>query len=113
AVLVNDVSGGMADPGMLGAVAATDADFAIGHWRGPASDMYARAQYTDVGRDVAVELRERVEAALTAGIPPSRLIVDPGLGFGKTAAENWAVLDVPSAVTGVGHRVPTGPSLPR
>lgn len=113
AVLVNDVSGGMADPGMLGAVAATDADFAIGHWRGPSSDMYARAQYTDVGRDVAVELRERVEAALTAGIPPSRIIVDPGIGFGKTGAQNWALLYDLSAVTGLGHRVLIGTSRKR
>lgn len=110
AVLVNDVSGGMADPGMLGAVAATGADFAIGHWRGPSSDMYARAQYADIGREVATELRERVDAAAAAGIPPSRIIVDPGIGFGKAGAQNWALLGDLSAVTGLGCRVLIGTS---
>ena len=113
AVLVNDVSGGMADPQMAAAVAATGADFAIGHWRGPSSDMYARAQYTDVGREVAAELRERIDAAAAAGIPPSRVIVDPGIGFGKTGAQNWALLNSLSAVTGLGHRVLVGTSRKR
>lgn len=113
AVLVNDVSGGMADPGMLDAVAATGADFAIGHWRGPSSDMYARAQYADIGREVAAELRERVEAAAAAGIPPSRVIVDPGIGFGKAGAQNWALLADLAAVTGLGYRVLIGTSRKR
>ena len=56
AQIVNDVSGGLADPDMLAAVAGTSADFALGHWRGPSSEMYARAAYVDVARDVTAEL---------------------------------------------------------
>src|SRR5690606_290965 len=55
--IVNDVSGGLADERMLPAVAGLDADIAIGHWRGPSDDMYARAQYVRVAREVGAELR--------------------------------------------------------
>jgi len=113
AVIVNDVSGGLADPEMLPAVAATGADIALGHWRGPSSDMYARAEYVEVGREVAAELRERADAAAAAGIPPARVIVDPGVGFGKTGPQNWALLRDLSAITGLGFRVLLGTSRKR
>ena len=86
--LVNDVSGGLADPGLLAAVAASGADIALGHWRGPSADMYARAAYADVAAEVMAELSGRVDAAAAAGIPPSRVIVDPGIGFGKKGEQN-------------------------
>ena len=89
---VNDVSGGQADPDMFAAVAETNAEIVIGHWRGPSSNMYGPANYTDVLREVLTELRARVDAAAAAGIPPARVIVDPGIGFGKTAEQSWAVL---------------------
>lgn len=113
AVIVNDVSGGLADAGLLAAVAPTGADVVLGHWRGPSSDMYARAEYADVGREVAAELRGRADAAAAAGIPPSRVILDPGIGFGKAGAQNWAVLRDLSAVTGLGFRVLVGTSRKR
>ncbi|MFK9326050.1 dihydropteroate synthase, partial [Escherichia coli] len=81
--LVNDVSGGLADAEMLAAVAESDAEIALGHWRGPSSEMYARADYDDVVAEVLGELAERVDAAEAAGIPRSRIVVDPGIGFGK------------------------------
>src|ERR671911_2289801 len=59
--IVNDVSGGLADPDLLAAVATTNADIVLGHWRGPSADMYANAEYADVVRDVVRELAERVE----------------------------------------------------
>ncbi len=110
AVLVNDVSGGLADPRLLAAVAGTGADIALGHWRGPSREMYARAEYADVAREVAAELRERVDAAAAAGIPPSRVIVDPGIGFGKTRPQSWTLLRDLAAVTGLGYRVLIGTS---
>jgi len=111
--IVNDVSGGLADTEMLAAVASTDADLVLGHWRGPSAEMYARAAYEDVVRDVVRELSERVDAAAAAGIPPARLVVDPGIGFGKKGAQNWDVLRALPRVTGLGHRVLVGTSRKR
>ncbi|HEY9308620.1 MAG TPA: dihydropteroate synthase [Microbacterium sp.] len=108
--IVNDVSGGLADPEMLAAVAATDADIALSHWRGHSTDMYARAQYGDVVDEVVTELRARVEAAAAAGIAPSRVILDPGIGFGKKGAQNWAMLRGLDRLVGVGPRVLLGTS---
>lgn len=111
--IVNDVSGGLADEGMLRAVAATGADIAIGHWRGPSDDMYARAQYRRAAREVASELRGRVEAAAAAGIAPSRIILDPGIGFSKSGDQNWEVLRGLDEITSLGLRVLVGTSRKR
>lgn len=92
AVLVNDVSGGLADPGVLSVTAEHRAGYVAMHWRAHAAEMQARATYTDVVAEVVAELRARVEAALAAGIAPDRLAVDPGLGFAKTADHNWELL---------------------
>ncbi|MER5834228.1 dihydropteroate synthase [Streptomyces sp. NPDC002130] len=95
ALLVNDVSGGLADPAMLPLMARAGTPYVLMHWRGHSADMQANAVYTDVVADVADvvdELRARVEAALSAGIPPDCLIVDPGLGFAKHAEDNWRLL---------------------
>ena len=113
AAIVNDVSGGLADPGLLAAVAGTGADIVLGHWRGPSADMYARAEYAQIGREVAGELLERVAAAQAAGIPPSRIIVDPGIGFAKTAEQNWALLESLGDIVALGHRVLLGTSRKR
>jgi dihydropteroate synthase len=111
--IVNDVSGGLADPEMLAAVAETDADIALGHWRGPSTDMYARADYVDVGREVADELAERVAAARAAGIAPDRIVVDPGIGFGKRGIQNWDVLRAIPTIAALGSRVLIGTSRKR
>jgi len=111
--IVNDVSGGLADERMLAAVADLGADIAIGHWRGPSEDMYAHAQYVRVAREVAGESRERTEAAMAAGIAPARIIVDPGIGFAKTAEQNWEVLRGLDEITALGHRVLVGTSRKR
>lgn len=108
--IVNDVSGGLADGAMLAAVAASGADFAIGHWRGPSEDMYARAEYRRAAREVASELRERIAQAAAAGIAPARVIVDPGIGFAKTGAQNWEVLRGLDDITALGYRVLIGTS---
>jgi dihydropteroate synthase len=111
--IVNDVSGGMADPDMLPAVAQTDADVVLQHWRGPSADMYARATYDDVVTEVVAELRARVAAAAAGGIPPSRVIVDPGIGFGKQGEQNWETLRGLERFVALGPRVLLGTSRKR
>lgn len=111
--LVNDVSGGLADPDMLAAVAETEAEIALGHWRGPSTEMYARADYADVAREVSDELAERVEAARAAGIDRSRLILDPGIGFGKRGVQNWQTLRALPRIAELGIRVLVGTSRKR
>lgn len=108
--IVNDVSGGLADDDMLAAVAGTGADYVIGHWRGPSDDMYARAEYARPSREVAAELQERVATAAAAGIAPARIILDPGIGFAKTGAQNWEVLRGLDDVIALGSRVLVGTS---
>ncbi|MFC9607188.1 dihydropteroate synthase [Streptomyces niveus] len=92
AVLVNDVSGGLADPAMVPAVAAAGVPFVVMHWRGFSQDMNNRAVYTDVVAEVLAELRERMDAVVAGGIAPERLVVDPGLGFAKDAEHDLALL---------------------
>ena len=90
--LVNDVSGGQADPDMPRLVAAADASYVVMHWRGHSRDMYARAAYADVVGEVREELTRRVEAVVAAGVDPDRIVIDPGLGFGKRPEHNWPLL---------------------
>jgi len=90
--LVNDVSGGLADPDMPRLVAAAGASYVVMHWRGHSHDMYARATYADVVGEVREELTRRVDAAVAAGVDPGRIVIDPGLGFGKRPEHNWPLL---------------------
>jgi len=110
ALIVNDVSGGQSDPEILDAVAETEAHIALGHWRGPSDRMYARAAYDDVVAEVVAELGERRHEAMAAGIPPNRIILDPGFGFGKRGAQNWAVLQDLERIVALDARVLVGTS---
>ena len=92
AVLVNDVSGGLADPLVLRVVADRRAAYVAMHWRAHATEMQRHAHYDDVVAEVTAELRDRLEAAVAAGVDPDRLVLDPGLGFAKTAEHNWELL---------------------
>ncbi|WP_214401395.1 dihydropteroate synthase [Pseudonocardia lacus] len=92
AVLVNDVSGGRADPDMGAVVAAAGVGWVLTHARGDSRDMYATAVYDDVVGEVAAELLARVDDALAAGVDAARLVLDPGLGFAKRPAHNWTLL---------------------
>jgi dihydropteroate synthase len=111
--IVNDVSGGLADPDMLPAVAGTDAQIALGHWRGPSVDMYAHAEYEDIVAEVVAELRQRMTDAAAAGIPQERMIVDPGIGFGKRGGQNWDVLRHLPDLSRLGPRLLVGTSRKR
>ncbi|MCW2754418.1 MAG: Dihydropteroate synthase [Marmoricola sp.] len=92
AAVVNDVSGGLADPEILRVVADSGATYVAMHWKAHAAEMQQRATYGDVVREVRDELSARIDAALAAGIAPDRLAIDPGLGFAKTADHNWELL---------------------
>ncbi|MGW7466938.1 dihydropteroate synthase [Streptomyces xantholiticus] len=92
AALVNDVSGGLADPRMVPVVAATGAPFVVMHWRGFSEDMNSRAVYRDVVAEVVEELRARMEAVVEGGIAPERIVIDPGLGFAKQAEHDLALV---------------------
>jgi dihydropteroate synthase len=90
--VINDVSGGQADPNMVKVVAQADVPWILMHWRGPSENMAAMASYVDVVREVRDELCRRVDAALAGGVDAGALVLDPGLGFAKHAEHNWALL---------------------
>ncbi|MFJ6696296.1 dihydropteroate synthase [Streptomyces sp. NPDC091272] len=92
AVLVNDVSGGLADPAMVPAVAAAGVPFVVMHWRGFSADMNSLAVYDDVVAEVLAELHARVDAVVAGGVDPRRIVVDPGLGFAKRAEHDLTLL---------------------
>ncbi len=105
AVLVNDVSGGRADPDMLPVVARLEVPYVLMHWRAHSREMEQHADYGDVVEDVMAELGEQLEAAYAAGIAPGRIAVDPGIGFSKTADQNWEVLAGLERLHRLGHPV--------
>jgi dihydropteroate synthase len=113
AVLVNDVSGGLADLDMPALVARREVPFVVMHWRGPSSIMDSLAQYGDVVTDVVRELGERVEALLGAGVRREQLVVDPGLGFAKGAGHNWTLLHRLRELQSLGLPVLVGASRKR
>jgi dihydropteroate synthase len=92
AMLVNDVSGGRADPQLPPLVAAAGVPYVVMHWRAHSAHMQQHADYDDVVRDVCDELRERVDEVVAAGVDADHIIIDPGLGFAKTPEHNWALL---------------------
>jgi dihydropteroate synthase len=110
AVLVNDVSGGLADTGMAKLVADAGVPWVLMHWRGHSREMYAAARYGDVVTEVCAELTARVEDVVAAGVSPEQLVVDPGLGFAKNAEHNWALLAGLDRVVGLGLPVLLGAS---
>ena len=89
AEFVNDVSGGLADDEMYRTIARTGATYIAMHSRGPSDGP---AEYDDVVREVRSELRGRLAELIVWGVDPSKIVLDPGLGFSKTGAHNWALL---------------------
>lgn len=111
--LVNDVSGGLADPAMAGVVAALRVPYVAGHWRGPSDVMDSLAGYGDVVREVVAELSDRVEALVDAGVDPGAVVLDPGLGFAKPGEANWPLLARLDELMALGHPVLVGASRKR
>lgn len=108
--IINDVSGGLADPEMPALVAESGAPFVVMHWRGHAHDMQTRAEYDDVVAEVCTELGERVDVLLAAGATREQLVLDPGIGFAKTAEHNWQLLAGLEQVVDLGYPVLLGTS---
>ncbi|WP_092604406.1 dihydropteroate synthase [Actinopolyspora xinjiangensis] len=113
AVMINDVSGGLADPEMVGAVADVGVPWILMHWRGHSRDMNSLAVYEDVVGEVRAELSERVEAALAGGVSEDSLVLDPGLGFAKRAEHDWLLLRELDTFLGMGLPVLVGASRKR
>jgi dihydropteroate synthase len=90
--LVNDVSGGLADPVMAATVAAAGVPYVAMHWRAPSREMNRHAVYRDVVAEVAAELRRRVGELVAQGVRETQILLDPGLGFAKRPAHDWALL---------------------
>lgn len=113
ACLVNDVSGGLADPAMTMVVADLGVPFVIMHWRGHSDRMADLANYRDVVAEVVAELGERVDAALAAGIRAESIVIDPGIGFAKEADHNWSLLRALPELASMGYPVLVGASRKR
>ncbi|WP_280833195.1 dihydropteroate synthase [Mycolicibacterium frederiksbergense] len=114
AQIVNDVSGGLADPKMAPLVAEAGVPWILMHWRSVgAAQPHQAPGYTDVVAEVRAELLTAVDAAVAAGVDPPRLILDPGLGFAKTAQHNWALLHALPEFVATGIPVLVGASRKR
>jgi dihydropteroate synthase len=113
ASIVNDVSGGLADGLMHEVVAEMGCPYILMHWRGHSKDMNSQAIYGDVVKDVIAELNIQIDAALRSGIAKNNLIIDPGLGFAKDAAQNWEILNRIDEITDLGFPVLIGGSRKR
>lgn len=110
ASIINDISGGTFDPGMYTLAASTGAAIVLMHIKGTPTDMQADPRYDDVVGEVAAHLARLARAALAAGVPRDRILLDPGIGFGKTAAHNMALINCLDAVAAMGYPVVLGVS---
>ena len=113
ASIINDVSGGLADSGMVDVIADTGLTFVAMHWRAHAQQMDALADYDDVVTDVIAELGARVDALAAAGVARERIVLDPGLGFSKTSAHSWQLINRLDAFAALGYPFLVGASRKR
>jgi dihydropteroate synthase len=111
--IINDVSGGLADENMFAVAAKHDVSIVISHWRGHSDIMNTLASYQNVAEEVAKELQQRVDAAITAGIRRENIIVDPGLGFAKDMKQNWQLVARLDEIEKLGLPVLVGASRKR
>lgn len=113
AVMVNDVSGGLADSQMGPLMSRAGLPYVVTHWRGHSDVMNDLAHYDDVVAEVAKALLARVEALVSVGVDPANIILDPGFGFAKDAGHNWRLLADLASITNLGYRVLVGTSRKR
>ena len=111
--MVNDVSGGLADPQMLEVVARLGVPIVLMHWRGPSKTMQENIHYDNAVAEVCSELQSRAKAALNAGINRGKIILDPGIGFGKEADHNWELLKNLDELMAIGYPLLVGVSRKR
>jgi dihydropteroate synthase len=111
--MINDVSGGLADPEILRVVAKTGVHYVASHWRGHSETMDEEAHYDDVVAEVRDALKARIAELLVWGISPDRIILDPGLGFAKTSQHNWALLHALPELQSLGYPILIGASRKR
>jgi len=108
--MVNDVSGGLADPELPLLVARARVPYVVMHWRGHSDEMQEHTSYDDVVADVCTELAARLDAVTAAGVAAERVILDPGLGFAKLPEHNWSLLARLSELHVLGRPVLVGAS---
>ena len=113
ASIVNDVSGGAADPDMFSTVAQLGCKYTLMHWRGHSKDMNEKAIYGDVVAEVIEEVTLQLDKALAAGVKRENIILDPGIGFAKNAEHNWEVLNRIDEFVALGYPVLIGHSRKR
>ncbi len=114
AVILNDISAGTLDPDMLPLAAETGAGLVLMHMRGRPADMQKEPRYADVTREVLAYLHERVQAARRAGVAPGAIVLDPGIGFGKTLEHNLTLIrDLPEMTAALPHPFLLGVSRKR
>ena len=114
ATYVNDVSGGLADPGMYALIAKNPKiQYIIMHWRAHSKTMQEHAKYKDVVKEVKEELEERINSAIEAGVNPEQIIIDPGLGFSKLSEHNWELLRNIDRLALLGYPILIGASRKR
>ncbi|GAB3679518.1 dihydropteroate synthase [Saccharopolyspora tripterygii] len=113
ASVINDVSGGLADPGMAHVAADTGLPWVLMHWRGHSKDMNSLAEYGDVVADVREELLKQVDVAVRAGVAEEAIVLDPGLGFAKTGRHDWQLLQNLDSLIDLGFPVLVGASRKR
>ena len=113
ASIVNDVSGGAADPEMYSTIAALGCKYTLMHWRGHSKDMNSLAHYDDVMKEVIEEITISLDKALAAGIKRENIVLDPGLGFAKDSEHNWEILNRIEEFVALGYPVLIGHSRKR
>ncbi|MSO33216.1 MAG: dihydropteroate synthase [Candidatus Nanopelagicaceae bacterium] len=113
AKIINDVSGGLADPKMAEVVANSGVKYVVMHWRGSSESMQSKAIYKDVNLEVIAELLGRVDSLKISGVHESQIILDPGLGFAKLPEHNWEIIQNLEMFTNLGFPILIGASRKR
>jgi dihydropteroate synthase len=113
ASIVNDVSGGAADPEMFATIARLGCKYTLMHWRGHSVDMNSKAIYSDVVKEVIDEVTLQLDKALAVGIKRENIILDPGIGFAKDPEHNWEILKRIDEFIALGYPVLIGHSRKR
>lgn len=110
AVIINDVSGGKADPNMSGILATIDVPYILMHWRGHSTEMNTLTGYSNVTVDVRQELEDQAAVVCQSDVSSNRIVLDPGIGFSKTAEQNWSVLGQLETLQALGYPLLVGAS---